>query len=165
MKFSYGYKTSDGERHEGVIRAASREAVYAKLKADGIKPFGVEMLPGLANVAEAWARKWGLAFGLGLALVVVVAAFVFSGDGTWTPSPAYERLAADADALVKSATDFDSAREQLRTRFRASYPTFDAKEREEVQALYGRMMLALDVKEDNAHAAPRHTGKEGVFKR
>lgn len=57
MKFVYGYKTSDGVRHEGVYSAASREAVYEELKAKGIKPFGVTLAPGLFNRIRSFGYR------------------------------------------------------------------------------------------------------------
>lgn len=58
MRFTYKYKTSDGERHEGVCSAVSRTAAYEKLRAGGIKPFGVELAPGLFNrMQDALGRR------------------------------------------------------------------------------------------------------------
>ena len=37
MKYTYAYKTSDGARHEAAMEAESREAVFAALRARGIK--------------------------------------------------------------------------------------------------------------------------------
>ena len=41
MKFGYSYKTSDGVRHESTFEAKSNEAVFAALRAQGIKPMKV----------------------------------------------------------------------------------------------------------------------------
>lgn len=41
MKFGYSYKTSDGIRHESTFEAKSNEAVFAALRARGIKPMKV----------------------------------------------------------------------------------------------------------------------------
>lgn len=41
MKFGYSYKTSDGVRHESTFVAKSNEAVFAALRAQGIKPMKV----------------------------------------------------------------------------------------------------------------------------
>lgn len=41
MKFGYSYKTSDGIRHESTFEAKSNEAVFAALRAQGIKPMKV----------------------------------------------------------------------------------------------------------------------------
>lgn len=41
MKFLYAYKTSDGERHEGEIEAASRDVAFEMLRREGIRPIKV----------------------------------------------------------------------------------------------------------------------------
>ena len=46
MKYRYTYKTSDGTRHEAVIDAVSRDAVFAALRKDGIRPIKVVAADG-----------------------------------------------------------------------------------------------------------------------
>ena len=46
MKYTYAYKTSDGTRHEASIDAESREAVFAALRAKGIKAIKVVAADG-----------------------------------------------------------------------------------------------------------------------
>lgn len=46
MKYTYAYKTSDGTRHEAVMNAESREAVFATLRAKGIKAIKVVAADG-----------------------------------------------------------------------------------------------------------------------
>lgn len=58
MKFVFGYKTSDNIRKEGVVDAPSRDAAYAKLKADGIRPFKVELAPGFVNRILSLGWRW-----------------------------------------------------------------------------------------------------------
>ena len=41
MKYTYAYKTSDGARHEAAMEAGSRDAVFAALRARGIKAIKV----------------------------------------------------------------------------------------------------------------------------
>ena len=41
MTYGYSYKTSDGIRHESTFEAKSNEAVFAALRAQGIKPMKV----------------------------------------------------------------------------------------------------------------------------
>ena len=74
MKFIYGYKTSDNERREDVIRAASRDAAYAALKRDGIRPFSVELAPGFFNRLSAIGKRW---FAIA-ALAVLAAVLAFA---------------------------------------------------------------------------------------
>ena len=46
MKYTYAYKTSDGARHEAAMEAASREAVFEALRAQGIKAIKVVAADG-----------------------------------------------------------------------------------------------------------------------
>lgn len=57
MKFLYGYKTKDNEMREGVICAPSRNDVYRELKQKGIKPFKVELAPGLLNWLSSLGKR------------------------------------------------------------------------------------------------------------
>ena len=66
MKFSYEYKTSDNEKHDGVIAASSKDEVYRQLKAKGIHPFNVVLAPGLFNRVQSLGKR-------GLAIVVLCA--------------------------------------------------------------------------------------------
>ena len=46
MKYTYAYKDSDGKRHEESMDAASREEVFAALRANGIRPIKVVAADG-----------------------------------------------------------------------------------------------------------------------
>lgn len=72
MLYNYQYKTSDGERHEGQIRVASREAVFTELKKQGIKPYGVELAPGFGN----WIASLGKRVYLIVVLVILLSASI-----------------------------------------------------------------------------------------
>lgn len=73
MRFVYQYKTSDGERHEGEISVASREAVFTELKKQGIKPYGVTLAPGFGNwIVSLGKRVYAIAV-LTVLLVIAVA--------------------------------------------------------------------------------------------
>lgn len=72
MLYNYQYKTSDGERHEGQIRVASREAVFTELKKQGIKPYGVELAPGLGNWFASLGKRVYLIVVLTILLVAAV---------------------------------------------------------------------------------------------
>lgn len=77
MLYNYQYKTSDGERHEGQIRVASREAVFTELKKQGVKPYGVELAPGFGNwVASLGKRVYLIVVLLVLLSVSVCALFI-----------------------------------------------------------------------------------------
>lgn len=72
MKFTYQYRTSDNVVHHGVINAASRDAVFAALKAKGIKPGRVDEAPGFFNKLFGKGKRW-------IAIVVLaVIAVVFA---------------------------------------------------------------------------------------
>lgn len=73
MTFTYQYRTSDNKLHGGVIRAASKEAAYAALKAKGVKPCRVDESPGFLNKLFGKCKRW-IAIGV-LASVLVVSAF------------------------------------------------------------------------------------------
>ena len=69
MKFNYEYRTSDNVRHTGVIAASDREAAFAALKAQGIRPGCLAEAPGFFNKLFGKGKRW-LAIGvLGAALV------------------------------------------------------------------------------------------------
>ena len=78
MKFTYAYKTSDGTRHEASLNAESREAVFATLRAKGIKAIKVIAADGSkANGEVRGVRKRVLAVSvIGTALVAGALAFV-----------------------------------------------------------------------------------------
>ena len=58
MKFLYEYRTSDNVRHDGVIDAADREAAYAELKKQGIKPSRFAEAPGFFNKLFGKGKRW-----------------------------------------------------------------------------------------------------------
>lgn len=57
MKFSYKYKTSDGTRHSGVCDAPTKDAVFTQLRKSGIKPFDVELAPGVLNRIRSFGKR------------------------------------------------------------------------------------------------------------
>ena len=58
MRFDYEYRTSDNVRHTGTIRASSRDAAYAALKAQGIRPGSVTDAPGFLNILFGKGKRW-----------------------------------------------------------------------------------------------------------
>lgn len=70
MKFTYQYRTSDNVVHHGVINAASRDAVFAALKAKGIKPGRVDEAPGFFNKLFGKGKRWIAIFVLAVIAVV-----------------------------------------------------------------------------------------------
>ena len=57
MKYTYAYKTSDGARHEAAMEAESREAVFAALRARGIKAIKVVAADGSKANGEVKGAK------------------------------------------------------------------------------------------------------------
>lgn len=77
MKFLYEYRTRDNVHHDGEINAASRDAAFAALRSQGIKPGRLVEAPGFFNKLFGKGKRWiaigalaALSVGLG-ALVVV----------------------------------------------------------------------------------------------
>lgn len=73
MKFIYTYRTSDNVLHEGVVKAATKDAAYALLKGKGIKPGQMKEAPGFFNKLFGKHKRWMAIIGL----VIVVAALLF----------------------------------------------------------------------------------------
>ena len=72
MKYTYAYKTSDGARHEDSMEAESREAVFAALRAKGIKAIKVVAADG----SKANGEVRGIQKRAAAALVILAAAVV-----------------------------------------------------------------------------------------
>lgn len=76
MRFQYQYKLSGGERRAGVCEASSKDAVFAILKKNGIKPFDVKLAPGFFNRLQSFGKR-GLAIAvLSLGCVALAIAIV-----------------------------------------------------------------------------------------
>ena len=77
MKYTYAYKTSDGARHEAAIEAASRDAAFAALREQGIRPIKVVAADGSkANGAPVGVRRRVVAMSILVAVVAAVGATV-----------------------------------------------------------------------------------------
>ena len=72
MKFHYTYRTPDNKQHRASIKAATKEAAYALLKAQGIKPGRVDEAPGFFNKLFGKGKRW-IAIGVLCALCAVLA--------------------------------------------------------------------------------------------
>ena len=85
MKYTYAYKSSDGTRHEAAMEAASREAVFAALRAKGIKAIKVVAADGSkANGEVRGVRKRTVvAAVVGVAVVTAILTVVIRS----TPTP------------------------------------------------------------------------------
>lgn len=73
MRFLYEYRTSDNAKHNGVVCAADREAAYAELKKQGIKPSRFAEAPGFFNKLFGKGKRW-MAIGVLGALCCVLCA-------------------------------------------------------------------------------------------
>ncbi len=96
MKFIYEYRTKENERRSGVVSAASREAAFALLREQGIRPSSVTEAPGFFNKLFGKYKRW-------IAIVVllgVVAALL------WTLlQQTDEPIATNPDEVVYATAD------------------------------------------------------------
>lgn len=99
MKFTYQYRTPDNKSHKGVIRAASRDAAYAALKAQGIKPGRVEDAPGLFNKIFGKGKRW-LAIAVLALLTVVLAVALGRARAPSEPQLCEDRAQLYGDPVV-----------------------------------------------------------------
>lgn len=81
MKFLYGYKTTNNERRDGTICAASRESVYRELKKVGIRPYYVELAPGIWNRFLSIGKRGFAIVVLVVVVLALVVAMFFQGEG------------------------------------------------------------------------------------
>ena len=116
MKYTYAYKTSDGKRHEAAMEAASREAVFEALRAQGIKAIKVvaadgskangEQGNGLAGQSPRDRRhgRSTIVAGIGVLLLIIAggAWWLFGGgrDGARPSRGEGEAQSADASFLT-----------------------------------------------------------------
>lgn len=87
MKFIYQYRTPDNKQHRASIKAASKEAAYAILKAQGIKPSRVEEAPGFLNKLFGKGKRW---IAIAVLAVIALAAIMFSLDARRTVRVVHE---------------------------------------------------------------------------
>lgn len=71
MRFLYEYRTSDNVKHSGSVNAANKEAAFALIHAQGIRPSRLTEAPGFFNKVFGKGKRW-IAIGL-LALALVIA--------------------------------------------------------------------------------------------
>ena len=71
MKYTYAYKTPDGARHEASIEAPSRDAAFAALREQGIRPIKVVAADG----SKANGEVRGIRRRVAVSIVVLVAVF------------------------------------------------------------------------------------------
>ena len=186
MKFIYQYRTPDNVQHEGTICAATKDAAYDQLRARGVRPGRMVEAPGLFNKLFGKGKRWiaigalgGTCLALGFFIFVAFADFredsalgalhsaiasrLASRDvpAPYRPSAEFLALRADVESLLADATnDVWAAREAVKELFRERYPKLprNPREREEAQALYGRVTFRLDDMESRAFRGPHPDG-------
>lgn len=90
MHYTYAYKASDGTRHEGVVGAPSRDAVFEILRSQGIRPIKV--------VAADGSKANGELHGVRKRVVAALVALVAIGVGVF----AYVQGTRSGEALVRN---------------------------------------------------------------
>ena len=79
MKYTYAYKTSDGVRHEGSMKAASREEVFAELRKQGIKAIKVVASDGSKANGELRGVRKRVVAGLLVFVAITVGVVSYMG--------------------------------------------------------------------------------------
>lgn len=158
MKFIYQYRTPDNKQHKAYIKAATKEAAYATLKAQGIKPGRVEEAPGFFNKLFGKGKRWIAIVVLGaLCLVLCAVAMRFRKEVESAPVVIANALLAETrhqvigdTAIIEKgiATSWADVFPEEGERFLASFaiPGVPAGQRstkvEEVEAALGRRVEA-----------------------
>ena len=134
-----------------MVNAPSLDAAYKLLKSQGIKPGRVVEAPGFFNKLFGKGKRW-LAIGALIVVAAVLALLLWDAEEMvaetrFTPSASYLALQRDVEAIIADATnDVRLAREKVKELFRERYPLLPdvRREREEAEALYGRVSFQLD---------------------
>ena len=158
MKYSYAYKDSEGKRHEESMEAASRDAVFAALRARGIRPIKVVAADGSKANGEVRGVKKRVAAAIVVLAAVVVGAVAYfagarSGDSGEAPlfEPTQTRRQVIGDTAVVDKgilTGWSEVFPEEGERFFASFaiPGVKAGQRnttvEELNAALGRKVAA-----------------------
>lgn len=78
MKFIYKYRTRDNVQHEGTIDVPDKDAAYAALKKQGIRPINVCEAPGFFNKLMGSGKRWFVLFVLAILAVVAIASVYYA---------------------------------------------------------------------------------------
>ena len=103
MRFAYTYRWSDGQRHAAEIEAESRDAAFAKIRAElGIKPIKVVAAEGenRQDGGSPWNRTGGArsrATVWGAAILAAILLVVLGGVAWWMRSPNRESQTANGE--------------------------------------------------------------------
>ena len=108
MKYTYAYKDSDGKRHEAAIEAPSRDAAFAALREQGIRPIKVVAADGSkANGAPVGVRRRVMAVSIIVAVVAAGGSVVNYGRRLT------ERQDAEIAAYERTKADLERAKETM----------------------------------------------------
>ena len=82
MKFVYEYRTSDNAKRNGVVSAATRDAAFALLRTQGVRPSRLTEAPGLLNKLLGKGKRWLAIAGLVVACLIlgVIAHYYYNQD-------------------------------------------------------------------------------------
>ena len=123
MKYTYAYKTSDGVRHEASMDAASREDVFAALRAKGIKAIKVVAADGSKANGEIRGVRKRIVFLIAVMVAVGTALLVIWAGrryGREVPSgnskPQTDRSVYTGD--IKEVNDYLKERDRLENEYR-----------------------------------------------
>ena len=160
MKFLYTYRTPDNKQHRGEITAATKEAAYAALRAQGIKAGRVDDAPGIFNKLFGKGKRWIAIVILGaLCLVLGVVAHRFRKEVKSAPvgianaliSETRHQVIGDTAVIEKGiATGWAEVFPEEGERFLASFaiPGVPAGQRstrvEEIEAALSRRVEATE---------------------
>lgn len=126
MKYHYVYRTGDGIRHTDVIEAPSRDAAFAALRANGIRPIKVQAEDGSReNGAPRPIRGWLLIISL-LALIVTTTIILLlrtpSTEPEFLVSQTRRQVIGDAAVIERGIlTGWEDVFESDGDRFLASF--------------------------------------------
>ena len=113
MKFLYEYRTKDNVRHEGVICAASKDAAFSALKAQGIRPGSVKEAPGFFNKLFGKGKRW---IAIVVLAILCVTLAIAVGRGVLTaPQPSLVEDVFDATMRRQVIGDVAVIEEGIRT--------------------------------------------------
>ena len=115
MKYTYAYKTSDGVRHEETMNAASREEVFAALRAKGIKAIKVVAADGSKANGEIRGVRRRVVVAIVIIVTVAVGAVAyFGGSCSKTDSISSTTYNENSEAIAVIETPSqDNARRQV----------------------------------------------------
>ena len=119
MKFRYQYRTRDNEIRCGEIAAADRDAAFATLKAQGIKPSRMDEAPGVFNKLFGKGKRWLVIAMLG-ALCAILWSYLKSAEKHLVEATRIDesvprhQIYGDPEIVAKFAT-FDGLRALLKS--------------------------------------------------